>query len=112
VHVFLIRSVFTVPFSYVPPSRFVSPGAYITTLDPTLARIISQLLNALSYKDRLFEKTNIGNTTVSASSNTPQYLIALNSFTAARLELVNYVSDYRNYYDRNRFETTYSLLWS
>lgn len=108
----IVGVVTQVPFSYIPPSRFNSPGVYISTLDPLLNRILSQLLSALSYKDRLIEKTNIGNFTNSTTSNSPQYIAALNSFTSARLALIDYTSDYRNYYDRFTFETNYSLTWS
>lgn len=100
------------PFSLNPPVRFPAISAYLTTLDPVLNRILSQLMQALSYKDRLIEKTNIGNTVCSITSNTPQYLAALHSFSASKLELVNYISDYNNYYDRSTFETLYSLTWS
>jgi len=100
------------PFSLNPPVRFPAVSAYVSTLDPVFNRILSQLLQALSYKDRLVEKTNIGNTICSTTSNTPQYLIALHSFSAAKLELINYIANYNNYIDRAIFENTYSLTWS
>jgi hypothetical protein len=100
------------PFSYIPPNRFPSPGIYLSSLDPVLTRLLSQLNSALSYKDRLIEKTNIGNTTVSTTSNTPQYLQSLNSFVSSRLLLSQYVADYNNYTDRSVFENQYQITWS
>jgi hypothetical protein len=98
------------PFSQTV--RFPSPGVYVSTLDPQLLRILSQLCSALSYKDRLLEKTTIEKTTVSVSSNTPYYLAALHSFTAAKLAFNLYITNYINYYDRFVFESTYSLTWN
>lgn len=97
------------PFSLTV--RFPSDSAYVTTIDCSLSRIINQITSALNYKDRLIEKTNVGNTTVSTTSNTPQYIAALNSFNAARLQLSIYVSDYRNYFDQHKFERYYSISW-
>jgi hypothetical protein len=100
------------PFSYIPSNRFPSPGVFLSSLDPVLIRLLSQITSALSYKDRLIEKTNIGNTIISTTSNTPQYLAALNSFTSAKLLLSQYLSDYTNYIDRTTFETLFQLTWS
>lgn len=100
------------PFSYQPPVRFLSPGAYLSSLDPVINRLLSQLQTALAYKDRLLEKTTIGNTTVSTTSNTPQYLLALHTFYQAKLNLTDYINNYTNYTDRTLFEASYSLSWS
>jgi hypothetical protein len=102
----------TTPFSFDPPVRFPSPGAYLSTLDPLLDRIINQLRSALQYKDRLLEKTNINNQVCSVTSNTPAYLAAFNSFHNARLELILYVNNYTNYFYRTQFENLYTLTWS
>lgn len=100
------------PFSFMPPFRFSAGTAYLSSIDPVLDRILEQLMSSLSYKDRLLEKTNIGNQVCSVTSNTPQYLLAFNSFQSAKLELVRYSNDYTNYFDQFTFETYYTLTWS
>lgn len=102
----------TPPFSYDPPVRFPPFGAYLTGLDPVFDRLISQIRSALQYKDRLLEKTNIGNQVCSVTSNTPAYMAAFNSFHNGKLELIKFVNDYNNYYYRTNFELLYSLTWS
>lgn len=99
------------PFSYNPPVRFPVDTAYVSTTDSVFQRIISQLVSALAYKDRLIEKTNVGNTQCSVSSNTVYYIAAFNSFNNARLLYNKYVTDYRNYIDQLSFEKAYRLNW-
>lgn len=103
------------PFLVFPASdsfRFLPDSAYVSTADPVLQRIFYMLQASLSYKDRLLEKTNIGNVTASVSSNTVHYLAALQQFSDALLALSSLQSDSLRYYTRARFESELGLSWS
>lgn len=109
-----INQSFPAPYSYIPPVRFPDDGGsgpYLTTFDPLFQRIINQLSSALQYKDRLIEKTNVGNVTCSVSSNTTLYVAAFNSFNNAKLEFTRYVNDPRNWFDQSYFERYFRVTW-
>jgi hypothetical protein len=92
-------------------TRF-SDGYWVNLSNTVLSSIISLILTALQYKDRMFEKTNIGNTTVSQTSNTPQYLRAFDSFNNGLRLLNQALSDQTSVWDRSRFETEFALTWT
>lgn len=101
------------PFVYNPTqqSRFDATNFWVNFSTPGLFNIISQIQTALLYKDRMFEKTNIGNNTVSQTSNNPNYLAAFASFNNAVRVLSETLTDITYIWDTAKFENTYSLTW-
>jgi hypothetical protein len=99
------------PFQYTPAVRFPADSAYASDFDPALSKLLSQLRTALSYKDRLLQTSSVGVNDRSISSQTPEYISALNSFQNALADLTSYTFDPSNYYDRFLFETTLSITW-
>jgi hypothetical protein len=95
-----------------PDTRFLPTGIYLATADPVISALFSQLRGSLSYKDRLMEKTTVGNTTMAISSNNAPYLAALHTFTRALANLHLYSSGPGPWYDRLTFEDRFSLTWS
>jgi len=104
-----LTAIFPPPFAL--NVRFPAASAYVSTLDPVLSRILSQLSSSLSYKDRLIEKTAFSSN-APITSNTPLYVASFNSFTSAKLALVNYFADVNNYLYRAKFELNFQLTWS
>lgn len=98
------------PFSVSPPVRFPGSGVYTSDINPLLVKLLTQLRAALAFKDRLINLTATAVTPT--SSITPEYLAAFNSFYSALADLTDFSNNPTNYYDRNRFESEYSLTWS
>jgi hypothetical protein len=105
----LIFTTLAAPFSVTV--RFPDQQIFITDFDPNLSKLISQLLSALAYSDRLLNVTaqRVANPT---TSNDPIYLAAKNSYYTALSQLAEYIRDPLNYYDQATFEQTYNLSWS
>lgn len=103
----------TRPFVYTSTrqTRFAE-GYWVNFSNATLRGVISLLQTALQYKDRMFEKSNSGNFTVSNSSNTPQYLLAFSSYNNGLRLLISALADPVNIWDRQRFEIDNSLTWA
>lgn len=100
------------PFTFSPDlqTRF-GDDVWVNMSSPFLYGLLSQIASCLQYKDRMFEKTNIGNTTVSTTSNTPAYLRAFNSYFIAIRELSDALADVTNLWNRRKFEMYYVLTW-
>jgi hypothetical protein len=97
------------PAPFFVDSRFLS-GAYVTDADPFLNKLLFQIVAALSYSDRLLNKTTqSGNQSV--SSNDPIYLAAKGSFFTVLPQLFDYARNPVNFYDQSTFETFYNLTW-
>jgi len=101
------------PFVYNPTqqSRFDLTNYWVNFSQLGLFNIISQIQTALLYKDRMFEKTNIGNNTVSQTSNNPNYLAAFASYNNAVRVLQETLTDITYIWDTTKFENTYALTW-
>jgi hypothetical protein len=100
----LLASAAPAPFTL--NTRFPA-GAFITDADPLLLSIIAQLTSALSYSDRLLNKTGTAQT-----SNDATYLAAKATYSNGLLALATYIRDPANYYDQSSFEAQFGLTWS
>jgi len=91
------------PFSL--DSRFPT-DPYISDSDPYFGKLIYQLVAALTYSDRLLNKSG-GNT-----SNDSTYLAAKSSYFNVLPLFLAYIRDPQNYLVQASFEQLYTLTWS